>query len=78
MVEDIERGIRGPSAVPPSQHPISSTPPNSEDSSPYRTAFLMRDDVARDSSDMADEEEWPALPEVKYAPFSPSLPTSTS
>ena len=26
----------------------------------------------------ADEEEWPALPEVKYAPISPFLPTSTS
>ena len=38
----------------------------------------MRDAVARISSDKTDEEEWPALPEIKYAPISPSLPTSTS
>ena len=31
LVEDIERGIRGPSPAPPSQHPTSPTPPNSED-----------------------------------------------
>ena len=27
---------------------------------------------------MADEEEWPALPEIKYEPISPSLLTSIS
>ena len=60
LVEDIWRGIRGPSPAPPSQHPTSPTPPNSEDQTPYRTALLMRDDVARNSSDKADEEDWPA------------------
>ena len=78
LVEDIESGIRGTSPAPPSQHPTSPTPPNSEDQTPYRTALLKTNDVARISSDKTDEEEWPALPEVKYAPFSPSLPTSTS
>ena len=78
LVEDIERGIRGPSPAPPSQHPTSPTPPHSGDQTPYMTAFLRTNDVARISSDKTDEEEWPALPEVKYAPISPSLPTSYS
>ena len=78
LVEDIERGIRCTSPAPPSQLPTSPTPPNREGSTPYRTALLIRDDVARSSSDKADEEEWPVFPEVKYAPFSPSLPTSNS
>ena len=78
LVEDIERGIRGPSPAPPSQHPTSPTPPHSEDQTPYMTAFLRTNDVARISSDKTDEEEWPALPEVKYAPICPSLSTRNS
>ena len=74
LVEDIERDIRSISSAQPSQHPTSSTPPNIEDSTPYMTALLKTDDGARISSD----KEWPALPEVKYAPISPSLLTSTS
>ena len=73
FVEDIERGIRGTSRAPSSQHPTLPTPPNNKDLTPYQTALLKTYDVIRISSDRTDEEEWPALPEVKYAPISPSL-----
>ena len=78
LVEDIESGIRGTSPAPPSQHPTSTTTPNNEDSTPHRTDLLKTIDVARIYSDKTDEEEWPALPEIKYAPISPSLLNSTS
>ena len=45
LVEDIERGITWTSLAPPFQYPTSPTPPNSEDSTPYRTTFLKKDDV---------------------------------
>ena len=78
LVEDIESVIRGTSPAPPSQHPTSTTTPNNEDSTPHRTDLLKTIDVARIYSDKTDEEEWPALPEIKYAPISPSLLNSTS
>ena len=78
LVEDIESGIRGTSPAPPSQHPTSTTTPNNEDSTPHRTDLLKTIDVARIYSDKTDEEEWPALPEIKYAPISLSLLNSTS